>query len=70
MYYVLMDKESFNPTVLMSEFIIDIRKTGILDVLEKYQKLLPPHEVVGFISSELHMKSSRLVIKERVKKRK
>ncbi len=61
--------ENLNPTPLMSEFLNDIRDSGIYDVLLKYRDILPPHEVVGFISSELHCKSAQLTIKKRIRKR-
>jgi hypothetical protein len=61
--------ENLNPTPLMSEFLNDIRDSGIYDVLLKYRDILPPHEVVGFISSELHYTSVQYTIKTRVRKR-
>lgn len=51
----------------MEEFSKDIAATGIYDVLVKYRELLPPHEVVGFITSELHLKSSIHTLRNRSK---
>lgn len=62
--------ENLNPTPFMSEFIRDIADSGIFDVLKKYRELLPPHEVVGFITSELHCKSAVYTIRNRVSIRK
>ena len=62
--------ENLNPNPLMSEFIKDIRDSGIFDVLAKYREILPPHEVVGFITSELHCKSAMYTIRNRSKNRK
>lgn len=62
--------ENLEPTPLMSEFLDDIRDSGIFDVLEKYIQILPPHEVVGFITSELHCKSAIYTLRQRVKLRK
>lgn len=61
--------ENLNLTPLMNEFIKDIGDSGIYDVLLKYRDILPPHEVVGFISSELHYTSVQYTIKTRVRKR-
>lgn len=57
--------ENFYPTKLMSEFLTDINNTGIFDVLRKYQETLPPHEVVGFITSKLHRQSAMNTLKRR-----
>lgn len=58
--------EDTNPTPLMHEFLKDISESGIYDVMKKYRELLPPHEVVGFITSDLHQKSAIQTIHKRL----
>lgn len=62
--------ESMNPTPLMFEFLNDLQKSGLYDVLKKYHDILSPHEVVGFITSELHCESARITILKRIANRK
>lgn len=62
--------ENLNPTPLMSELIKDIRESGIYDVLNKYIEILSPHEIVGFISSDLHNQIAINIIKRRIEKNK
>lgn len=61
--------ENLNPTELMFEFLTDIKDTGIYDVIQKYRKLLLSHEVIGFITSDLHCQSAGQIIRDRVRKR-
>lgn len=61
------EDDHHNPTELLSEIFKDIRDLPIRQVFKKYESIISPHEISGFLTQEISVECSKQIIMFRVK---
>ena len=62
------EDDHHNPTELLSEVFRDIHKLSITEVFKKYESILSPHEISGFLNQEISVQCSKQIIRYRANK--
>lgn len=66
---LLYDQTSnHNPTKLLSELFNDIKSLSIKEVYKKYESILSPQEICGFLTQEASIECSKQIIMYRANK--
>lgn len=63
---IFKENDLYNPTNFSKEFYKDLSNLPIKEVYKKYESLLSPHEIAGFLIQEISVECSRAVINYRI----